>query len=76
VFDLAAADAFGVIADQPFIDGNKRTGFPAAYVFLDLNGWELSEAEAEAATAVTALAKGETDGEGFSEWLIPSRVQN
>ena len=33
VFDLAAAYAFGIIGNHPFVDGNKRTGFPAAYVF-------------------------------------------
>ena len=46
VFDLAAAYAFAVILNQPFVDGNKRTGFLAAYVFLDLNGWELKASEA------------------------------
>ena len=39
VFNLAAAYAFGVIQNHPFVDGNKRAGFLAAYVFLDLNGW-------------------------------------
>jgi death-on-curing protein len=30
---LAAAYAYGIIRNHPFVDGNKRTGFPAAYVF-------------------------------------------
>ena len=30
VFDPAAAYAFGVIRNHPFLDGNMRTGFPAA----------------------------------------------
>src|SRR5271169_1054688 len=69
VFDLAAAYAFGIIRNHPFVDGNKRTGFLAAYVFLDLNGWELMSSEAEAVAAVLALAKGEMDEADFAGWL-------
>jgi len=69
VFDLAAAYAFGIVRNHPFIDGNKRSGFLAAYIFLDLNGWELTAPEAEAVAAVLTLAKGEMDEAGFSAWL-------
>jgi death on curing protein len=69
VFDLAAAYAFGIVRNHPFIDGNKRTGFLAAYVFLDLNGWELKATEADAVSAVWALAAGEMIETGFSDWI-------
>ena len=69
VFDLAAAYAFGIICNHPFIDGNKRTGFLSAYIFLELNGWELTAPEPEAVTASLALARGEIDAAGFSQWL-------
>jgi death on curing protein len=69
LFDLAAAYAFGIIRNHPFVDGNKRTGFLAAYVFLDLNGIELTAPEDEAVAAVMALAAGEMQETGFSEWL-------
>jgi len=69
VFDLAAAYAFGIISNHPFVDGNKRTGFLAAYVFLYLNGWELIASEAEAVTAALALALKDMDETGFSNWL-------
>jgi death on curing protein len=69
VFDLAAAYAFGIISNHPFVDGNKRTGFLAAYVFLYLNGWELMASEAEAVTAALALAVKDMDEPGFSNWL-------
>ena len=74
VFNLAAAYAFGVIQNHPFVDGNKRAGFLAAYVFLDLNGWELVASEAEAVSAVMALATGEMDEAGFSDWLKDNSV--
>ena len=69
VFDLAAAYAFGIISNHPFLDGNKRTGFLAAYVFLYLNGWELMASEAETVAAVLALALKERDEAGLSNWL-------
>ena len=74
VFNLAAAYAFGVIQNHPFVDGNKRAGFLAAYVFLDLNGWELVASEAEAVSAVMALVTGEMDESGFSDWLKDNSV--
>jgi death-on-curing protein len=74
VFDLAAAYAFGIIRNHPFVDGNKRTGFLAAYVFLDLNGWELIASEVEAVAAVLALATNEMDEAGFASWLKAKSV--
>jgi death on curing protein len=69
VFDLAPAYAYGIIGNHPFADGNKRTGFLAAFAFLDLHGWELTASEAEAAAAVLDLAAGKMDETGFSDWL-------
>jgi death-on-curing protein len=56
------------------VDGNKRTGFLAAYVFLDLNGWELMASEAEAVAAALALAASEMDEAGFADWLKTKSV--
>ncbi len=69
VFDLAAAYAYGIVRNHPFVDGNKRTGFLAAYVFLALNGWQLIASEADAVAVVLALAQGEMQEAEFSAWL-------
>ena len=74
VFELAAAYAFGILRNHPFVDGNKRTGFLAAYVYLDLNGWELIASEVEAVAAVLALATNEVDEAGFASWLKANSV--
>lgn len=37
IFSMAAAYAYGIIKNHPFIDGNKRTGITAALVFLRYN---------------------------------------
>ena len=71
---LAAAYAFGIIRNHPFVDGNKRTGFMAAYVFLKINGVDLVSGEVETTTAVMALASGEKDEAQFADWLR-ARIQ-
>ncbi len=68
-FDLAAAYAEGIVKNHPFLDGNKRAGFMAAYTFLGLNGIRLEASEAEAVVMTVALASGEIRAEGYSLWL-------
>ena len=69
LFDLAANYAYGIVKNHPFLDGNKRVGFMAAYTFLGINGFRLEAPEEEAVIQTLALAAGELDADGFSEWL-------
>ncbi len=48
LFDLAAAYAFGLARNHPFVDGNKRIGFTVAVLFLELNGKRFNAPEADA----------------------------
>lgn len=66
---LAAAYVAGILRNHPFLDGNKRTGFLAGYIFLDRNGLHFTASEAEAAQAVLELAAGSIDEEGFAAFL-------
>ena len=67
--DMAAAYAAGIIRNHPFVDGNKRTGFMSAYVFLALNGLQLTAAEVDVVRVVTLLAADEIDETAFAAWL-------
>jgi death on curing protein len=69
LFELAASYAFGIIRNHPFIDGNKRTGFVVAVVFLELNGRSFQATEADAALQTLALAAGEMTEAQFAAWL-------
>jgi len=69
VFALAASYAFGLAKNHPFVDGNKRTAYLSAYVFLGLNGQELDADESEAAAITLDLAAGEVSEEEFAQWL-------
>lgn len=66
---LAAAYAAGIILNHPFIDGNKRTGFLAAYAFLRINGYPFTSDEAVAAAATLELAAGNLSETDYAAWL-------
>jgi len=69
LFDLAAAYAEGVVKNHPFVDGNKRAGFMAAYTFLGVNSQRLEAPEEEAVLQTLALAAGSIGADEFSAWL-------
>lgn len=69
LFDLAAAYAYGLVRNHPFLDGNKRITFTAAVVFLELNGRRFTASEAEAALKTLALAARELDEADYAAWL-------
>jgi death-on-curing protein len=66
---LAAAYAFGLARNHPYVDGNKRTAFLAAYVFLKINGISLTATEIDATAAMLNLASGTIDEGSFADWL-------
>lgn len=72
VFELAAEYALGIVKNHPFLDGNKRAGFMAAYTFLGVNGYDLNAPEADAVMQTLALAAGEIDQTDYAVWLKAS----
>ena len=66
---LAAAYAFGVARNHPFTDGNKRTAWVIARLFLKLNAVELAFEKADAIRTMLALASGELDEEALADWF-------
>lgn len=67
--DLAAAYAFGLAKNHPFVDGNKRVAFLAAGLFLALNGQRLKASEADATLTMLALAAGDMTEHEYAAWL-------
>lgn len=74
IFDLAAAYAYGIVRNHPFVDGNKRTGFMVAYTFLRLNGYQLRAEEVEAVAVIRDLAAGDIDEGVLARWIEASAV--
>lgn len=69
IFDLAAAYTSGVVRNPPFVDGNKRTGFVAGILFLELNGPTFTAPETDATRMVLDLAAGNLSDENYAAWL-------
>ena len=69
VFRLAAVYADGVIRSHPYVDGNKRTGYALARVFLLLNGFRIEASDDEKFNAVLAFATRDMSEDDFAEWL-------
>lgn len=66
---LAAAYAFGIARNHPFIDGNKRTAFVACELFLSANVYELGASDEECLAMMLALAASEVGEDEFAAWL-------
>jgi death on curing protein len=66
---LAAAYAFGIVKNYPFVDGNKRVSFVATELFLDLKGYRLDLSDAEVVKTWLALAAGEIGEDDLAERL-------
>ena len=66
---LAAAYAFAIARNHPFVDGNKRAAFMVMTVFLRKNGLAFAPSEALATEAIVSLAAGEVDEDGLTRWI-------
>lgn len=66
---LAAAYAYGIARDHPFVDGNKRTALVAARTFLLLNGVNLEASQDEKYLTFLQLAQGTVTEEQLADWI-------
>jgi len=69
---LAAAYGAGVVRNHPFVDGNKRTGLMAAFVFMERNGSRVTASQEEAYLAFYDLAAGNLSEDALAQWLEAS----
>jgi death-on-curing protein len=70
--EMAAAYAHGIVKNHPFIDGNKRSGFMCAALFLELNGLRFNATEEEVVERTLALAAGAITDVDYTAWLKSS----
>jgi len=75
VFELAASYALGIVKNHPFLDGNKRTGFVAAALFIEANGFSFQATEEEAVLETLALAAGKRAEADYAAWLARNSVE-
>ena len=66
---LAAAYAFGIARNHPFVDGNKRTAAVVSETFLALNGFVLTASDAEVVVAFILLAADDLSEAELADWF-------
>src|ERR1017187_1631961 len=66
---LAAAYAFGISSNHPFVDGNKRTALLVSFAFLDVNGLEVTASQEDAFITILGLAAGEITEDHLTLWF-------
>ncbi|NOT21410.1 MAG: type II toxin-antitoxin system death-on-curing family toxin [Nitrospiraceae bacterium] len=69
LFEMAAAYLYHIVQNHPFIDGNKRTGTMAAFVFLKLNGLTLDADESVFETLVLQAAQGQVGKDAIADFF-------
>src|SRR5688572_4030916 len=67
--DLAAALAYGLASNHPFVDGNKRTAAVCCETFVELNGATLEADDPDLFPQYLALAEGKLAERDFAAWL-------
>ena len=67
--ELAAAYAFGIVRNHPFVDGNKRAAFASIIVFLGLNGVDFDVPPEQATAMILGVAAGEISEESLARWI-------
>jgi death on curing protein len=68
--EKAARQAYGIIRNHPFLDGNKRTGLFVMLVFLELNSIKLYFSQSELVELGMGIAEGKTDSKQITKWII------
>lgn len=69
IFEMAAAYAYHIAENQPFLDGNKRTALAAALVFLDMNGIVIEDPKGRLYEAMIKLGTRKQDKRGMAKLL-------
>ncbi|MGL4240875.1 MAG: type II toxin-antitoxin system death-on-curing family toxin [Beijerinckiaceae bacterium] len=67
--NLAAAYAYGIARNDPFVDGNKRAAFISTVLFMRRNGIQFAPPQAEATAIILALAAGQVSEESLARWI-------
>lgn len=69
IIEMASLYTAGIVRNHPFVDGNKRAGFTAGILFLELNGFDFVASEDDVIRTVLSLAAGDLDEAGYTGWL-------
>ena len=75
IYDKAAQLCYGIANNHPFTDGNKRTALHSMYVYLIINGYDITATQQEVENLIINIAAGRMHNTELSKWLQENTVE-
>ena len=75
LYDKAAQLCYGIANNHPFTDGNKRTALHSMYVYLIINGFDITATQQDAENMIIDIAAGNMTNTELVQWLQKNTVE-
>ena len=75
IYDKAAQLCYGIVKNHPFTDGNKRTALHSMYVYLIINGFDITATQQEVENLIINVAAGNMTNVELAQWLRDNTIQ-
>ena len=75
IYDKAAQLCYGIANNHPFTDGNKRTALHSMYVYLIINGYDITATQKEVEKLIIDVAAGRMHNTELSKWLQANTIK-
>ena len=75
IYDKAAQLCYGIANNHPFTDGNKRTALHSMYVYLIINGYDITATQQDVENLIISVAAGRMHTTELSKWLQNNTVE-
>ena len=75
IYDKAAQLCYGIVKNHPFTDGNKRTALHSMYVYLIINGFDITATQQEVENLIIDVAAGNMINIELAEWLRENTIK-
>lgn len=69
IYDKAAQLCYGIANNHPFTDGNKRTALHSMYVYLIINGFDITATQQDVESMIIDIASGNMTNTELAQWL-------
>lgn len=75
IYDKAAQLCYGIANNHPFTDGNKRTALHSMYVYLIINGFDITARQQEVEDLIINVAAGKMTNTELANWLRENTIK-
>ena len=75
IYDKAAQLCYGLANNHPFTDGNKRTALHSMYVYLIINGFDITATQQDVENMIIGVAAGNMTNTELVQWLQKNTVE-